>query len=94
MEARKMSELLQVMIDNFDEYFNTGLCWTYLMLWGSNIITYEEYDLLEQYIQENRPNKNLGWSWRQGAKAPRLKWLKKQQKIELEKEKNNDNKTN
>ena len=49
---RTQLELWQVVKDNFDEYFKTGLCLLMFQLKYRNIINYEERFLLEKELLE------------------------------------------
>ena len=49
---RTQLELWQVVKDNFDEYFKTGLCILIFQLRNRNIINYEERFLLEKELLE------------------------------------------
>ena len=49
---RTQLELWQVVKDNFDEYFKTGLCLLIFQLRYRNIINYEEKFLLEKELIE------------------------------------------
>jgi hypothetical protein len=84
---RTEKELLQLMLERQDK-FAKGLClWTEL-LFCSNIITYVEYSLLREYINNNRPsmfsslsafkNRRGGYYWNKGDITPRIKWINKQ----------------
>ena len=80
-EERTIKELLQLMLKH-QELFNSGLCyWVRDLFWDSKI-TEEERNILDMYIQKNRP-KNLYWLiedpyyWKLGNIKPRIKWIKK-----------------
>lgn len=49
---RTQLELWQIVKDNFDEYFKTGLCLLMFQLKYRNIINYEERFLLEKELLE------------------------------------------
>jgi hypothetical protein len=87
---RSIKELLQVMLDNQDD-FRIGLC-----IWANQLcfkrkITYEEYICLKNYIEDNRPSKwsslnafshrNMAVYWNQSNIKPRIKWIQKHIKL-------------
>lgn len=82
MKPRPIQELLQLMLDNFDEYFVTGLCGMIMnMYWESNnsAITKEEQEILFDYLTINA-HRGLGdgsYWWKAGYAEPRIKYLKK-----------------
>ena len=78
---RTIHELPIIMRDNFDEYFEMGLCWLNIHLFGAHLYSYEEYDKMKRYIREYRPNKKNSWSWEAGQFEPRKKWIDKQIKL-------------
>lgn len=95
---RKLSELLQIMLDNKTE-LGAGLCLSTSFIYISNLITEsEKYELID-YIKNNRPSifssfdafyckviVNSNYYWSNGKIEPRIKWLnkhiKKQKRIE------------
>ena len=80
-KTRSIHELLIVMRDNFDEYYEWGLCVLANNLYAYDIYSYKELCILMRYINENRPNQERGWSWTIGEKEPRKKWLDEQIKL-------------
>jgi hypothetical protein len=82
MKERSIKELLQLMLDNQDLFYD-GLCF-----WAANLlfkkISREEYCLLIIYIRKNAPFshkinifKTSPFYWKSGDIAPRILWLKK-----------------
>ena len=84
---RSVKELLELMLEH-QEIFHCSLC-----IWSSGlhlggIITSDEYNVLLNHIDHNRPskysslsaykNRNKGFYWKRGEIAPRIKWIKKQ----------------
>lgn len=84
---RSVKELLELMLEH-EEEFAAGLCGWINLLNFSGVITYDEYNVLSEYIDHNRPskysslsaykNRNKGFYWKLGEIAPRIKWIKKQ----------------
>lgn len=83
---RTIKELLELMLHNKRLFF-TGLC-----NWASNInMSYDEYQLLKDYIKKNRPsmfssfdafiNCKNKFYWEQGNITPRIEWIKKHIKL-------------
>jgi len=84
METRTIKELLQLTLDNID-HLSTGLCSliAYHLCENNRIITVDEWMILDDYIESNRPhNKHYytgdNYYWKIGNKTPRINWLKKQ----------------
>jgi hypothetical protein len=80
-KERTIKELLQLMLEH-QELFRKGLCmWVGDLCWDK-YITSKESDILDKYIQKNRP-KNFYWLtgdeyyWKDGDIKPRIKWIKK-----------------
>jgi len=73
---------------NRDLYENgyVGLCGFVQDLQNKHIITFEEFDTLDNFIKNNKPtpdsphyHKNITWAcyfWPEGKWAPRKRWLK------------------
>lgn len=89
MKPRPISELLQILLDNFDSIFSEGLCYTIHLAYVRSFITFEEKCELEHYIHYNRPKYNFfsavfndvlpperTYYWKKNEKKPRIKWLK------------------
>jgi hypothetical protein len=82
MKERSIKELLQLMLDNQDLFYD-GLCfWAANLMFGK--ISKEEYYLLNIYIKKNAPFshkinifKTSPFYWKSGDIAPRILWLKK-----------------
>lgn len=87
---RSIKELLEIMLDNQQE-FTHGLCSWIGNLRYEHIISHSEFLLLKIYIYENRPNKfssisayknrNSGFYWKRKDIKPRIKWIKKHIKL-------------
>lgn len=83
---RTIKELLELMLEH-QECFSAGLCQWNDRLYLNNIITCEESDELQYYINNNRPSKyssldaynhqHSGYYWADRNIKPRIKWLKK-----------------
>ena len=75
MEAKMLLELLE----RYPDSFTTGLCnFIYRLYFVENIITYEEFILLDQWIILNSPEQkynNYYW-FKLGDKKSRIKYLK------------------
>jgi len=82
-KERTIKELLQLMLDN-KHLFERGLCYFKDSLYSDNLITFEEYFLLEDYIKNNKPKrtwynfilKDSNYWWKVGWRLPRIIWLK------------------
>ena len=83
---RTIKELLQLMLDN-KVLFKTGLCFWLVSLKANELITDKEYDLLNEYIENNKPkysifniymliNDSRFYYWKAECITPRIKWLK------------------
>lgn len=84
-QPRSIHELLVVMGENFDKCFITGLCNLANDLRFLGFYSGNEFSYILEYINNNRPNKDMDWSWSRGEKAPRIAWL--DEHIELTKPK-------
>lgn len=78
MKIRNISELLQLMLDNFDEYYKGGLSYLAYELYCNRIITNDEWDIIERYLRDfgkevRDPNKHY---FLISKKRSRIKWLK------------------
>ena len=73
---RTQLELWQVVKDNFDEYFKTGLCLLMFQLKYRNIINYEERFLLEKELLEYG-DYDTYFLGNQGYPKPRLEFIEK-----------------
>ena len=73
---RTQLELWQVVKDNFDEYFKTGLCLLMFQLKYRNIINYEERFLLEKELLEYG-DYDTYFIGAQGNTKPRLEFIDK-----------------
>jgi hypothetical protein len=87
---RSIKELLQVMLDNQDD-FRIGLCIWANQLAIEELIVYDEWESLRIYIDNNRPNKwsslnafsyrNTPLYWNSNNIKPRIKWIEKHIKL-------------
>ena len=88
---RNIKELLQVMLDN-KHNFHQGLCfWIIELRFASSVINTEEYKILSDYINNNRPHPlsslkafrsyGNGYYWKKGDIKPRIKWIEKHIKL-------------
>jgi len=82
-----MRQLLKLIRDyTINEKGYYGLCATNCELYQESIITKPEYYMIMRYI-DNHPSENYykktnpssfdGYWWKEGSKAPRLRWLTK-----------------
>jgi hypothetical protein len=80
MKERSIKELLQLMMDNQDLFYD-GLCFWAYDLYLKKIISTSERNLLEDYISKNAPFLYKinpfkdGYYWKKRGIAPRIKWL-------------------
>lgn len=79
-QPRPIKELLQVMLDNLDEFLSFGLCYLARRLWRRNLISgKEEEDIILNYIDLNGPEADdNGYCWPPFQIEPRRAWLKEQ----------------
>lgn len=54
-ETRTNRELVQILYDNLDEYFEEGLCYTVGDLFSKKIINSYEYEKLSKYLKKHKP---------------------------------------
>ena len=75
---RKKLELLILLLDSFNEYFQSGFCEMIIHLHRDDKITFKELSIIEGYMYQNRPdpNKHYTYWWTKGLSAPRIEWLK------------------
>ena len=75
VEARMLLELLEKYPDSFTTGFCSFICKLYFI---ENVITYEKYVLLSQWILFNSPEKkyNNDYWFEPGNKEARIKYLK------------------
>ena len=83
MKTRSYKELLQLMIDNH-EHFLGGLCRLASRIYYYDIINYNEWIKLDDYIGSHRPKrgkhydpfqKDSVYYWKEDEWPPRLAWL-------------------
>ncbi len=80
---RNINKLLQLVSDNFDRLFDTGLCGIASDLNWSRVITSDEEVRLKDFIEINRPDwssfirPTSAYHWKPGRVAPRKRWLKR-----------------
>lgn len=97
MKTRTIKELLQVMLDNQDLFYN-GLCGWCISLCKRDFINYQEHHVLNKFIIKNRitntlsiqdfwykQNKKSSFYWKWDKITPRIHWIKYQIK-QLEKQ--------
>ena len=82
---RPLVELLTVMLDKFDQYFLTGLCWLGSDLETYGIISLAEYYAIEEYLERFASRYNRSYWWDEGDPAPRKAWLRRRIKAETKK---------
>ena len=73
---RTQLELWQVVKDNFDEYFSTGLCFLIGKLEFCDIINLDEQELLEKELSEYG-NARYFFLGAKGDPKPRLEFIDK-----------------
>jgi hypothetical protein len=91
---RSINELLSVVLDNFDKYFNidaytNGICILISSLENRRVLTSNEVGKVKDYIRSNPPSKIpfgmghplYGYYWKPGKVAPRKRWLRKHIKL-------------
>jgi hypothetical protein len=81
MKERSIKELLQLMLDNQDLFYD-GLCFWVRDLYLKKIISTHERNLLEDYISKNAPFLYKinpfkdGYYWKRRDISKRILWLK------------------
>jgi len=88
---RSNKELLELMLKNQHHFTKvSGLCHWVNLVCAHKVITEDEADSLMSLIHWNRPRKkwssisaysNAGFYWEPGKIKPRIKWIKKQIKL-------------
>lgn len=89
-KMRSIKELLEVMLDHKDHFYE-GLCsWNY-NLYCIKVITNDEFKILRKYIRENRPKWYSSFSafwtitsayyWEYDNIEPRIRWIKRHIKL-------------
>lgn len=85
---RSIKELLELMLKHKD-MFRTGLCFWAVRLYDRDIISMDEYNSLDEYIDNNRPDyfswtnfvkgydKMGAYYFPSGKIKPRIYWIKK-----------------
>lgn len=75
-KERNIHELLVVMRDNLIiATARLGLCILITDLYMDGLYTYDEADLVQKYINGNRPNLGKAWGWPIGDIESRKNWL-------------------
>jgi hypothetical protein len=75
---RTTKELLEVMLKNIC-YMEYGLCGLIGVLLRHRKITISEVDILNKYLSDELdPDSDYRYYWVEGAKQPRIDWLKQQ----------------
>lgn len=87
MQNRSVAELLELMLENQD-YFYNGLCIWARQMFHSKLISAAELDILADYIKANRPSVFSSWDafkhrnrkyyWEMGNIHPRIEWINQQ----------------
>ena len=78
METRSIHTLLKIVRNNFDEYFEEGLCLLISQLRFEGKINPKERSKLKEFINTHRPNQSSLWGWPKGETIERKKWLDEQ----------------
>lgn len=74
---RSKEELKKILLlENFDKYFKTGLCYYFVMLRAFEVITYYELFFLNTEIEGVRGKGDYSFIWKEGLKEPRINWIK------------------
>lgn len=77
---RTDKELMQLMLDNLDENFISGLCSLICILRCRLIISFEEAERIRDLINLHLPEKKYGlfswYCWPMKEKQPRIEFLK------------------
>lgn len=78
MKPRPILELLQILRKELDSpLFRSGLCAMTYTLSSYNIITEDEEDILDDYLEKHKPNDLSGYWWTKGERKPRQRFLEK-----------------
>ena len=87
MKTRTYKELLTLMLNSeevFNRHYCAGLCGLVYWLYGDDSITETEYNIMTDYISDNRPLrrkhyackwKDNAWYWKIHEWTPRKAWL-------------------
>lgn len=59
-----------------EDFTKSGICYCVVVLYSIDAISYEEYETLYYYIQNNLDDHHF--SWKMGEKEPRIGWLESQ----------------
>lgn len=91
MKVRKITELLQLMLDNLHLIRNSGLCLLVICLTYEQSINIDEARLLHQYLKAYKPFlrtyfRMSDYWYKRGKVKPRETWLKKRLKKEQQRE--------
>lgn len=73
---RNIEELKKVLLENFDEYFISGLCNYFRNLYIYHLITKIEYHFLSIEISSHDRYKEDDFIWEEYLKEPRIEWIK------------------
>lgn len=93
---RTKNELIDLLIQVYDNYGNSGLCITINRMSYLKLITSEEQQCLNRLIDSYNPKQSYDihgkkgsstvygfwYKWKPYAKSPRIKWLKSQKDTE------------
>jgi hypothetical protein len=81
---RTIKELLELVLENIG-MMRLGICSVVWDLYNDDVITLDEYNDLNDYIDDNRGSHYYRlercYFWKPGLKRPRIAWLKKQIKL-------------
>jgi len=76
---RTKKELIKLLLDNFNDYFESGLCDLATNLYLKDKITEMEHILIKTALRQNKPymsiSNYLGYWWPRGERHPRIKFL-------------------
>lgn len=75
---RTDKQLIQLVLDNFNEQFRTGLCGVLLYMYTEDILTLFEWSTLKELFDEHKPTEDYGWGywWEPSDHRPRIEFLK------------------
>lgn len=74
---RSNLELQKVLLDNIDDYFETGLCVYISISYSMNLISLQEFRYLKLFISKRSNGLNsIYWIGKKGDIKPRIEWIK------------------
>ena len=74
---RTEKELFELMLTRPD-LFKTGICMWSFNLYVKRLITPDEHDLLDNYLELNSLRDDGYYWWEEGQIEPRIEWIKEQ----------------